>query len=147
MRNSLNSFNIADGGIIVVRRYNESDIDFEAIDADLAKLAPPKLTLKDVLDRLRERMLEQRARGVTVAQMHEVLKARGIELGERSLKAFLDKGELPGRKAAKVAAQISRRQGLAGETLSEGAAGEGALAPSRGRRCVVRSTASLSWNV
>ena len=106
MRNVLNSLNIADGGIMVVRRYNESDIDFEAIDTDLAKLAPPKLTLKDVLDRLRERMLEQRARGVTVAQMHEVLKARGIELGERSLKTFLDKGELSGRKAAKVAAQI-----------------------------------------
>ena len=44
-------------------------------------------------------------RGVTVAQMHEVLKARGIEIGERSLKACLDKGELPGRKAAKAAAQ------------------------------------------
>ena len=49
-----------------------------------------------MLDRLRERMLEQRAKGVTVAQMHEVLKARGIEIGERSLKTFLDKGELPG---------------------------------------------------
>ena len=91
---------------MVVRRYNESDVDFEAIDADLAKLAPPKLSLKDVLERLRERMLEQRARGVTVAQMHEVLKARGIEMGERSLKVFLDKGELPGRKAAKLAAQV-----------------------------------------
>ena len=91
---------------MVVRRFNESDVDFDAIDADLAKLAPPKLTLKDVLDRLRERMLEQRAKGVTVAQMHEVLKARGIELGERSLKVFLDKGELPGRKAAAVAAKM-----------------------------------------
>ena len=63
---------------------------------------PPKLGLKDVLDRLRSRLLEQRAKGVTVTQMHEVLKERGIEIGERSLKAFLDKGELPGRKAAKV---------------------------------------------
>lgn len=106
MRNVLISLGIADGGIIVARRYNETDVDFEAIDADLAKLAPPKMSLKEVLDRLRERMLEQRARGVTVAQMHEVLKARGIELGERSLKVFLDKGELPGRKAAKVATQI-----------------------------------------
>ena len=106
MSNALESLDIADGGIMVVRRYNESDIDFDAIDADLAKLAPPKLSLKDVLDRLRERMIEQRSRGVTVAQMHEVLKARGIEMGERSLKTFLDKGELPGRKAAKVAAQI-----------------------------------------
>ena len=106
MRSALESLDIADGGVMVVRRYNESDIDFDAIDADLAKLAPPKLSLKDVLDRLRERMIEQRAKGVTVAQMHEVLKARGIELGERSLRAFLDKGELPGRKAAKVAAQL-----------------------------------------
>ena len=91
---------------MVARRFNESDIDFEAIDADLAKLAPPKLSLKDVLDRLRERMLEQLAKGVTVTQMHEVLKARGIEIGERSLKTFLDKGELPGRKA-KAAAQAA----------------------------------------
>ena len=90
---------------MVARRYNESDIDFGAIAADLAKLAPPKLSLKDVLDRLRERMLEQRAKGVTAAQMHEVLKMRGVEIGERSLKAFLDKGEFPGRRAAKAAAQ------------------------------------------
>ena len=89
------------------RRFNETDIDFEAIDGDLAKLAPPKLSLKDVLDRLRERMLEQRAKGVTVSQIHEVLKARGIEIGERSLKAFLDKGELPGRKAAKSVANAT----------------------------------------
>ena len=92
---------------MVARRFNEADVDFEAIDGDLAKLAPPKLSLKDVLDHLRERMLEQRAKGVTVAQMHEVLKARSIEIGERSLKAFLDKGELPGRKATKSVAQAT----------------------------------------
>ena len=92
---------------MVARRYNEADIDFGAIDVDLAKLAPPKLGLKDVLDRLRERMLEQRAKGVTVAQMHEVLKMRGVEIGERSLKAFLDKGEFPGRRAAKAVAQAA----------------------------------------
>ena len=92
---------------MVARRYNEADIDFGAINADLAKLAPPKMGLKDVLDRLRERMLEQRAKGVTVAQMHEVLKARGVEIGERSLKSFLDKGELPGRRATKAVAQAA----------------------------------------
>ena len=67
---------------MVARRFNEADIDFGAIEADLAKLAPPKLSLKDVLDRLRERMLEQRAKGVTVAQMHELLNVRGVEIGE-----------------------------------------------------------------
>ena len=89
------------------RRFNEGDIDFEAIDADLAKLAAPKLSLRDVLDRLRARLLEQRAKGVTVTQMHEVLNARGVEIGERSLKVFLDKGELPGRKAAASVAQAA----------------------------------------
>ena len=95
---------------MAARRFNETDIDFEAIDGDLAKLAPPKLSLKDVLDRLRDRMVEQRAKGVTVAQIHEVLKARGIETGERSLKAFLDKGELPGRKTAKAVAQAAGKE-------------------------------------
>ena len=89
------------------RRFNEGDIDFEAIDADLAKLAAPKLSLRDVLDRLRARLLEQRAKGVTVAQMHEVLNARGVEIGERSLKVFLDKGELPGRKVAASVAKAA----------------------------------------
>ena len=90
---------------MVARRFNEADIDFEAIDADLAKLVPPKLSLKNVLDQLRERMLQQRARGVTVTQMHAVLKARGIEIGERSLKTFLVKGELPGRKVMNAVAK------------------------------------------
>ena len=58
---------------------NEADIDFNAIDGELAKLVPPKLSLTDVLDRLRKRLVEQQAKGVTVAQMHEVLKSARIE--------------------------------------------------------------------
>ena len=84
------------------RRFNETDIDFEAIEGDLAKLAPPKLSLKDVLDRLRDRMVEQRAKGVTVAQMHEVLKARGIEIGERSLKDVPRQGRASGTQDGEV---------------------------------------------
>ena len=42
-----------------------------------------------------------------MTQMHEVLNARGVEIGERSLKVFLDKGELPGRKAAASVAQAA----------------------------------------
>ena len=89
------------------RRFSEGDIDFEAIDADLAKQVAPKLSLKDGFDRLRARLLKQRAKGVTVAQMHEVLKARGIPMGERSLKVFLEKGELLGRKVTASAAQAA----------------------------------------
>ena len=72
-----NSGRKADDRIMPARRFNEGDIDFEVIDADLAKLVAPKLSLKDVLDRLRERLLEQRAKGVTVAQMHGAAGAEG----------------------------------------------------------------------
>ena len=65
---------------------------------------PPKLSLTDVLDRLRKRLVEQQAKGVTVAQMQEVLKSAGsINITERSLRTFLDKGVLPGRKVAEAA--------------------------------------------
>ena len=93
------------------KRFNEADIDFDAIDGELAKLVPPKLSLTDVLDRLRKRLVEQQAKGVTVAQMHEVLKSGGIDITERSLRTFLDKGVLPGRKVAEVArAMVSGRR-------------------------------------
>ena len=32
------------------KRFNEADIDFDAMDGELAKLVPPKLSLTDVLD-------------------------------------------------------------------------------------------------
>ena len=85
------------------KRFNKADIDFDAIDGELEKLVPPKLSLTDVLDRLRKRLVEQQAKGVTVAQMHEVLKSGGIDITERSLRTFLTKGVLPGRKVAEAA--------------------------------------------
>ena len=88
------------------KRFNEADIDFDAIDGELAKLVPPKLSLTDVLDRLRKRLIAQQAKGVTVAQMHEVLNEGGIAITERSLRSFLTKGVLPGRKVAEAARTI-----------------------------------------
>ena len=93
------------------KRFNEADIDFDAIDGELAKLVPPKLSLTDVLDRLRKRLVEQQAKGVTVAQMHEVLKSGGIDITERSLRTFLDKGVLPGRKVAEAARAMVSEEG------------------------------------
>ena len=93
------------------RRFNEADIDFDAIDGELAKLVPPKLSVADVLDRLRKRLVEQQAKGVTVAQMHEVLKAGGINITERSLRTFLEKDVLPGRKIAETARSTVSEEG------------------------------------
>ena len=78
---------------MLAKRFNEADIDFDAIDGELAKLfpVPPKLSLTDVLDRLRKRLVEQQAKHrVTVAQMHEVLNAGGIGITERSLRNVSD---------------------------------------------------------
>ena len=83
------------------KRFNEADIDFDAIDGELAKLVPPKLSLADVLDRLRKRLVEQQAKGVTVAQMHEVLKSGGIDITERSLRTFLDQGRVAGKEGCR----------------------------------------------
>ena len=96
---------------ISAKRFNEADIDFDAIDGELAKLVPPKLSLTDVLDRLRKQLVEQQAKGVTVAQMHEVLNAGGIAITERSLRTFLDKGALPGRKVAEAARAMVSEEG------------------------------------
>ena len=93
------------------KRFNEADIDFDAIHGEWAKLVPPKLSLADVLDRLRKRLIEQQAKGVTVAQMHEVLKSGGIDITERSLRTFLDKGVLPGRKVAEAARAMVSEEG------------------------------------
>ena len=95
----------------VCKRFNEADIDFDAIDGELAKLVPPKPSRADVLDRLRKRLVEQQAKGVTVAQMHAVLKSGGIDITERSLRTFLDKGVLPGRKVAEAARTIVSEEG------------------------------------
>ena len=93
------------------KRFNEADINFDAIGGELAKLVPPKLSLADVLDRLRKRLVEQQAKGVTVAQMHEVLKSGGIDITERSLRTFLTKGVLPGRKVAEAARAMVSEEG------------------------------------
>ena len=93
------------------KRFYEADIDFDAIHGELAKLVPPKLSLTDVLERLRKRLIEQQAKGVTVAQMNEVLKSGGIDITERSLRTFLDKGVLPERKVAEGARSMVSEEG------------------------------------
>ena len=83
------------------KRFNKADIDFNAIDGELAKLVPPKLSLTDVLDRLRKRLVEQQAKGVTVAQMQEVLKSGGIDITERSLRTVSGQGRIAGKEGCR----------------------------------------------
>ena len=59
--------------------------------------------MTDVPDPSRKPLIEQEDKGITVAQMHEVLNAGGIAITERSLRTFLTTGVLPGRKVAEAA--------------------------------------------
>ena len=80
-------------------RFIAAEVDFDGIRKGFGALEPPKLALAEVLGELRGEMIEHRDRGVTVEQMADVLKAKGIEVGVRNLKNFIEKGELLGAKA------------------------------------------------
>ena len=99
------------------------EIDFDGIEKSMAALEPPKLKLEEVLARVRDKMIESRKRGVTVEQLAETLRQKGIEVGVRNLNHFIEKGELLGgrpRRGTPVA------EGPASETArAESAAGVG----------------------
>ena len=80
----------------MAKEFREAEVDFAGLEGDLSRLVPPKVTLAQILGRLRETMLEQHAKGVTVKQMQEVLTGRGINVSERRLRRFLETGELGG---------------------------------------------------
>ena len=96
----------------MAKEFTEAEIDFEGVIKELARLVPPKVTLVELLERLRETMLEQKAKGVTLKQMRAVLEGRGINVSERKLRLFLETGELgPGRPPAGIAAMRTPEEG------------------------------------
>ena len=87
----------------MAKEFTEAEIDFEGVTKELARLVPPKVTLVEVLGRLRETMLKQ---------MRAVLEGRGINVSERKLRSFLETGELgPGRKPAGIATAAAPAEG------------------------------------
>ena len=112
-------------------KFIAEEIDFDGIERGMAALEPPKLALEEVLKRLRPRMQEQRARGVTVEQLAELLKGQGIEVGSRNLKHFIEKGELLGGRPKR--ARVSDTEPAGGEgSGGEQRSGAGAVAPAAG---------------
>ena len=88
----------------MAKEFIEAEVDFEGVAKDLSKLVPPKVTMEQILGRLRDTLLEQKAKGVTVKQMCDVLKEHAINVSERKLRYFIETGELgPGRPPAGVA--------------------------------------------
>ena len=48
----------------MARQFTEAEIDFDGVAGDLSRLVPPKVTLEEILGRLREVMLERKDKGV-----------------------------------------------------------------------------------
>ena len=92
---------------------------------------PPKLALEEVLARLRDRMREQRRRGVTVEQLAGVLSEMGIEVGVRNLKHFIEKGELMGGRPRRGTSTAPEADAGSGRSVGEGdTEASGAAAPA-----------------
>ena len=53
----------------MARDFTEAEVDFEGLTKELSRLVPPKVTLEEILARLRDTMREQQAKGVTLKQM------------------------------------------------------------------------------
>ena len=102
--------------------FNAADIDFAALETKIAKLKPRKLEIEEVLGQVRARMVEQWKKGVTVAQLREALGESGIDVAERSLKLYLENGELPVRKkkTARTRAPAPAASGADASALSGG---------------------------
>ena len=73
----------------MVKTWRHDELDFGGMKRDLGQLVAPKMTLREVLEKLREPLREQMAAGVTIEQMQKVLETRGVKVGLRTLRQFL----------------------------------------------------------
>lgn len=87
------------------RTYREDSIDFAALEADIGALEPPRLTVQDLLDRVRPKLETMHKRGVQPEQMADALKKHGISVDPRKLANYIRTGSLvrSARKASKPA--------------------------------------------
>ena len=69
---------------------------YAEIDAELAALVPPTVSLQEVLERLDVlRVREMQGRGVTAEQILAVLKGHGVNISVQRFRKYLKTGKLP----------------------------------------------------
>ena len=72
-----------------------ADVKYAEIDAELAALVPPTVSLQEVLERLDVRVREMQGRGVTAEQILAVLKGHGVNISVQRFRKYLKTGKLP----------------------------------------------------
>ncbi|MCY4607889.1 MAG: hypothetical protein OXD40_04740 [bacterium] len=99
--------------------YVETHLDFGAIADDLGAIEPPKITLRQILERIRPQLELSRKRGATYEQMSKTLKAHGIVASARAIREFME-----GTATKRSAAGADRRTADADTPLTAAALGE-----------------------
>ena len=74
---------------------NPNEIDLDALRAEIRKVEPERVTYQEVLEGMASLLKKKVAEGVSVKALADALARRGVKVGERALKAFLDTGKLP----------------------------------------------------
>ena len=82
----------------MARTYVESHIDLPSIEADIAAIDPPTITVEEVLDRLAPTLVAAHRKGVTAEQLRDRLKAHKITVSVAAITALIEGKSKPRRK-------------------------------------------------
>ena len=82
--------------------YVEAHLDFGAMAARLAGIAPPRIELAQVLERLRPQIEKKVEEGVPVKEIAAALGEFGVRISGQRLRGWLDTGRVPARSARRA---------------------------------------------
>ena len=103
----------------MARTFVETHIDLPTIEADIATIEPPTITLDEVLARLAPSLVAAHRKGVTAEQLRDRLKAHKIMVSVAAINDVIEGKSKPQRKARPSAS----------DTTAAGAPSRAALSP------------------
>ena len=93
----------------MAKTFIETHIDIPAIEADLAAIEPPTITLNEVLVRLAPTLVAAHRKGATAEQIRDRLKAHKIQASVAAINDVIEAKSKPARKAQPGAEQPATR--------------------------------------
>ena len=98
----------------MARTFVKTHIDLPTIEADIAMIEPPTITVDEVLDRLAPSLVAAHRKGVTAEQLRDRLKAHKITVSVAAITAIIEGKSNPRRKPRpdRPAASATPRVGL-----------------------------------
>ncbi len=94
----------------MARTFVEAHINMPSIEADLAAIEPPVLTLDELLGRLTPQITAASRRGATHEQIRDSLKAHGITVSAAAVARIVAGAEAAEKKAEAAKPATGKRQ-------------------------------------